>query len=85
MMGSKKCVGKRVITRVFVRCGETGLDIVREGGLVGEPGDEGIETVRLFTMASSASWTDEEKDGRMESEVDGEKEREARRDIAKFT
>lgn len=47
MMGSKKCGGRRVITSVFVRCGDVGLDIVREGGLVGEPGDGGIDTERF--------------------------------------
>lgn len=52
MMGSKKWGGNRVITNVFVRCGETGLDVVSDGGLVGEPGDGGIEIVRLFTIAA---------------------------------
>ena len=39
-----------MITSVFVRCGDVGLDIVREGGDVGEPGDEGMETERLCTI-----------------------------------
>ena len=30
------CVGKRVITRVFICCDETGLNMGREGGLGGE-------------------------------------------------
>ena len=35
-MVSKVCVGKRVITRVFICCDETGLNMGREGGLGGE-------------------------------------------------
>ena len=39
-----------MITNVFVRWGDVGLDIVKDGGPVGEPGDEGMETERLLTM-----------------------------------
>ena len=49
-MGSKKCVGRRVTTRVFVR-GDTGLDIVNEGGDVGDPGEDGMVTERFFIAA----------------------------------
>lgn len=50
MRGSKKRGGTRVITSVFVRCGDGVLDIVSDGGEVGEPGDEGIDTERRFVM-----------------------------------
>ena len=36
---------------MFVRWGDVGLDIVSDGGLVGEPGDDGMETERLLTMS----------------------------------
>lgn len=39
-----------MITSVFVRCGDGVLDIVSDGGEVGEPGDEGIDTERRFVM-----------------------------------
>ena len=50
MIGLKKCGGKRVMTSVLVRCGELGLDIVRDGGEVGEPGDPGMEMDKFLTM-----------------------------------
>lgn len=50
MIGSKKCGGNRVMTSVLVRCGELGLDIVSEGGEVGEPGDPGMEIDKVLVM-----------------------------------
>ena len=38
------------MTSVFVRRGELGLDIVSEGGDVGEPGDPGMEMDKFLAM-----------------------------------
>lgn len=43
-----------MITSVLVRCGDGGLDVVNDGGDVGDPGEEGMETLRLFFMTGSA-------------------------------
>ena len=42
-----------MITNVFVRRGDAGLDVVNDGGEVGEPGDEGMERVRFRTMLAN--------------------------------
>ena len=42
-----------MITNVWVRLGDAGLDIVNDGGEVGDPGDDGIETVRFPTMLAN--------------------------------
>ena len=38
------------MTSVFVRRGELGLDIVSEGGEVGEPGDPGMEMDKFLVI-----------------------------------